>query len=539
MDPNLQLALAEWRQCLGADYVRTEDSVRDHYARSTQPRGTRPAAVLQPRSQAEVSAAVRVATRHRVAVYPISRGKNWGYGDACAVNDGQVILDLSRMNRIWEVNEPLAYAVVEPGVTQQQLHDYLVEHNHPLWQDVTGAGPDASLVGNTLERGFGHTPYGDHYECSAGYEIVLADGRVLTTGFGHYEGAQATYISKAGLGPSIDGLFTQSNLGVVTKMGVWLLPKPERLLGFFFTVPQDDDLIAVVDRLRELRLAGVIQSAVHIANDLRVLSARQQYPWELTGGVTPLPSAIRKELRDKAGLGAWNVLGGLYGPRETVLAAARALKRLLAGTAVVKTVDERRLKAGDRVVRALRPLGMGRRLADQLRAVKPAYDLLRGIPSSAHLAGAGWRSRSAPKSGTSDPLDNGWGLFWLAPVLPMKGSSARELLRIVEPIYERYCFEPLITMTSITPRALCCALSVYYDKQNATESAAAQECYDRLFDAVVRAGFIPYRVGTQSMAKLSRGNDDVFWDVVGAVKDAVDPSGILAPGRYNPHRFPK
>src|SRR4051812_39078878 len=86
---NLQLALDEWSECLGEANVRADDASRDHYARSTQPTGTRPAAILQPASQAEVSAAVRVAARHRIALYPISRGKNWGYGDACAITDGQ------------------------------------------------------------------------------------------------------------------------------------------------------------------------------------------------------------------------------------------------------------------------------------------------------------------------------------------------------------------------------------------------------------------------------------------------------------------
>jgi 4-cresol dehydrogenase (hydroxylating) flavoprotein subunit len=539
MGGNLEPAIGEWRQCLGQGYVCTDETTLNHYARSTQPRGTRPAAVLRPQTRDEVCTVVRIASRHCIPIYPVSRGKNWGYGDACAVTDGQVILDLSRMNRIWEVNEALAYAVIEPGVTQQQLHDYLAAHGHRLWLDVTGAGPDASVIGNTLERGFGHTPYGDHYQCSAGYEVVLADGRTLTTGFGHYGNAEASYIYKAGLGPSLDGLFSQSNLGVVTKMGVWLLPKPERLLGFFFSIPEDDGLPEVIERLRELRLAGVVQSTVHIANDLRVLSARQSYPWALTQGATPLNPAVRLQLRKNAGLGAWNALGAFYGSREMVSAGRRALKRSLAGMVTLKTVNERRLRIAEAILPWLNRLGIGGRIADQLRAVRPVFELLRGTPSSEHLAGAGWRSRNERNSKSFDPLDNGWGIYWLSPVLPMTGTAARALLGIVEPIFQRFAFEPLITMTSITARALCCVLTVAYDRDNPAESAAAQECYERLFDAVMKSGFIPYRVGIQSMAGISTSNADVFWDVVGTLKDALDPAAILAPGRYNPRRFPQ
>ena len=130
------------------------------------------------------------------------------------------------MNRILDVNTELAYAVVEPGVTQEQFYQYLQSNRIPLWMDVTGAPPDASLVGNTLERGFGYSPYGDHFLSTCGMEVVLADGRILRTGFGHYEHGKARNVFKWGVGPYLDGIFTQSNYGIVTKMGIWLMPKP-------------------------------------------------------------------------------------------------------------------------------------------------------------------------------------------------------------------------------------------------------------------------------------------------------------------------
>ena len=55
-------------------------------------------------------------------------------------------------------------------------------------------------------------------------EIVLANGEVLRTGFGHFGTAKAANVYKYGVGPYIDGLFTQSNFGIVTKIGVWLMP---------------------------------------------------------------------------------------------------------------------------------------------------------------------------------------------------------------------------------------------------------------------------------------------------------------------------
>src|SRR5207237_1638110 len=125
-----------------------------------------------------------IARERRVAVHSSWRGKNWGYGDATPMGENQVSLDLRRMNRIIEVNRGLCYAVVEPGVTQGQLYDYLRDHKTGLWMDSSGAGREASIIGNTLERGFGHTRYGDHLLSICGMQVVLADGRVLNTGLG-------------------------------------------------------------------------------------------------------------------------------------------------------------------------------------------------------------------------------------------------------------------------------------------------------------------------------------------------------------------
>ena len=139
------------------------------YSRTTLPTRTIPAAVVQPSSTEEVQHVVRIAAEHGIKWHVISRGKNWGYGDACAPTDGQVIIELARLNRIREVNRELAYAVIESGVSQGQLYAYLRDNKLPLMMDVTGAGPDASIVGSILQRGFGHTPYGDRVEHLRGW----------------------------------------------------------------------------------------------------------------------------------------------------------------------------------------------------------------------------------------------------------------------------------------------------------------------------------------------------------------------------------
>ncbi|HEU4372878.1 MAG TPA: FAD-binding oxidoreductase, partial [Telluria sp.] len=270
--------LRAMRAVVGATRVRDDAATLERYGRSTAGRSTSPLAVVSPGSRAEVIALVDLARQHQAPIYPVSTGKNWGYGDACAVTDGQVLIELSRMNRIIAVDAELAYAVIEPGVTQQQLCDYLRKHQIDLWIDCTGAGPDTSFVGNILERGFGHSPYGNRLQHIAGLQVVLASGEVLDTGFGHYPNARTTHLFPYGVGPFLDGLFTQSNFGVVTQVGIWLMPKAACVQHVICTVPHHADIGPVVDALRPLRMDGTLRSIVHIGNDLRVISGGRVFP---------------------------------------------------------------------------------------------------------------------------------------------------------------------------------------------------------------------------------------------------------------------
>ena len=99
------------------------------------------------------------------------------------VTAGSVVLDLSRMNQILEVNEEQCFAIVEPGVTFYDLYNYIHEHKLNLWMSCPALGW-GSIVGNTLDKGFGYTGTGEHTLMQCGMEVVLPDGQLLRTGMG-------------------------------------------------------------------------------------------------------------------------------------------------------------------------------------------------------------------------------------------------------------------------------------------------------------------------------------------------------------------
>lgn len=525
-------AVAAWQRELGAGRAVDDAATLDRYARSTQRAGTRPCCVLYPERTEEVQAAVRIANEHRIVVYPISRGNNWGYGDACAPTEGAAILDLSRMNRILTVDPELAYCVIEPGVSQKQLYDHLHENDTGLWMDCTAAGPDTSIVGNALERGIGHTRYGDHVRTCCGLEVVLADGRVLNTGFGHFPNAQAAHLYPYGLGPQLDGLFFQSNFGIVTRFGLWLMPAPEAFTFYYVQADRHEDLPFIVDAMRRLKLQNVVNTAVHIGNDFRVWGGTGRFPWDRTGGQAPIPPDVREQLRQETGVRAWQASGSFTGTKAQVNASKAALKEALGERCRIVFVDDRKLARGESLANVLNTFGGGAVLREKMRALRPNYELLKGIPVLQTLLSAQWRLRRPPGE-PGNPLDSGCGAYWVSPVVPMTGEHATRFYAMADAIMNEHGFDTNVSLILVNERALVCTISVAFDKSVDGEAEQAEACYKTLMETFLSEGYVIYRCGIQGMPRI-RSHESVFWDVTAQLKAAIDPNDIIARGRYVP-----
>lgn len=157
-----------------------------------------------------------------------------GYGGAAPRVRGSVTLDLGRrMSAILDINAEDYTCLVEPGVSFYALHQALRDRklDQHMWVDTPDLG-GGSIIGNTVDRGVGYSPYGDHWACHSGLEVVLPTGEVVRTGMGAMEGSNTWQTFPYGYGPYSDGIFSQSNFGIVTKMGMTLMPNPGGHEGF-------------------------------------------------------------------------------------------------------------------------------------------------------------------------------------------------------------------------------------------------------------------------------------------------------------------
>jgi len=487
------------RRALGSDTVDTSEEAVVRYGRNLLPGGDRrPAGVVYPASTAEVQTIVRLANQHRFPLYSISTGENRGLGLRSPIQPGCLIVDVgARMNRILEIDETLCFAVIEPGVTYQHLYDALEQRGHKLMLDTTSGPPTGGIVGNTLDKGAGYTPYFDHFGMSCGLEVVLGDGRILRTADGALPGSRTWHIAKYGYGPFLDGLFLQSNFGIVTRLGVWLMPRPPALRAFFFMFLDDKDFGEIIDLVRPLKLNNVVPSLVKVTSDLYGLGTVATYPFERTGGHTPLPDEVRRELQREYGVGAWCVSGAFYGASDDAL---------------LPLVERMKVHFG----RSGKARYVSHEEAQNNPILEIHLDTFSGRPTTSELGLLNWRP--------------GGGNCWFLPAMPMVGAIANQHQAMSRRILREHGLE-YITEYICGPRMSRALHVIVFNRQDPEECQRVIACYRALMATYAEAGYpisrAPLDFQEEAMARL-----ETFPEVCADLKRALDPNGILSPGRY-------
>ncbi|WP_345632352.1 FAD-binding oxidoreductase [Streptomyces thinghirensis] len=199
-------------QIVGSENVTRKPDLSGTYGDpfSSRPhQGSPVGGAVRPASVEEVQEIVRAAQEAGVPLWTVSRGKNLDHGGSAPRVPGSVVLDLHRMRRIIQVDDELGYAIVEPGVTFFDLYEHIVENDLRLWPSVLALGW-GSVLGNTMDRGWGYTPASDHSNQQCGMEVVLPDGGLLRTGMGAIDSSPTWPLFRGGYGPAPDGMFMHS-----------------------------------------------------------------------------------------------------------------------------------------------------------------------------------------------------------------------------------------------------------------------------------------------------------------------------------------
>ena len=236
-------------ELFGERFVRAETVLQEHGRDPSCHPAAAPEAVVYPTSTGELQALARCCSAHGIGMIPYGAGSS--VEGATLATAGGIAVDLSKMNRIIEIDHTNQYAIVEAGVTRLQLGAAL--ESSGLFFSVD-PGADATLAGmaSTRASGTNTVRYGTIRENVYALEVVLADGTQLRTG---------SRARKSAAGYDLTRLFigAEGTLGFITELTVKLYPCPQAISAAVCTFSSVDDAVQTVVELQsnDIRVARV------------------------------------------------------------------------------------------------------------------------------------------------------------------------------------------------------------------------------------------------------------------------------------------
>jgi 4-cresol dehydrogenase (hydroxylating) len=315
---------------------------------------------------------------------------------------------------------------------------------------------------------------------------VLASGEVVRTGMGALPDSKSWQHNRWGFGPWVDGLFRQGNMGVVTKMGFHLMPRPEAMQSAVVRVPRNEDAIALIDTLNLLENQHVVNGSTSL------------------GGLGGTPGSAAA---------AWSLTLPIYGPEKVVRAQMEYCRDKFAKIAGSTFTEGELFRT---------PLS-----ADALtRARKTSF----GIPD---LSTFGFLGRTQ-----AEPNPPG-GHMDFSPILPRTGEALVEFaqfyrtnlpavseggtLRFLGPVYMTNWDRTLV------------ALIMFPVGKDKVLNTKMRHAFEKWVQLCADRGWGEYRtpaIFQDAVAKVYSYNNHSLTRMRETIKDALDPNGILSPGRY-------
>jgi FAD/FMN-containing dehydrogenase len=427
--------------------------------------------VVRPGTADEVQAIMAAAAESRLPVTPIVAGYN--VAGLAIPRNGGIVLDLTRMDRVVELDRDAMYVVVEPGVTFGQLKDHLDREAPELVYAYPFAPPSTSVMANALLDGLNNLSlrHGAMGQWINGLEAVLPDGTVVRTGSG---AVVRSWFARAPL-PDLTGLFvsTQGTTGVVTKVALQLQPKASHRDRWF------------------------------------------AFAFDLTSAYRAMDALARTGSFDDVGLMTWPAAKMLFGATHGLVRAddeplAFLFLDITGATEAELTarLDLARATLTGAGVESIFPV-------DRLVEVVPQYTKLAELPTTLDFL-----------------LDYpGGGLTWVGSY----GPSAQWLPGAEKgmALLEEHGFPPFLVARPMAGghffvlRFVAC-----FDKGDADEVQRVRTVMGLLADLVLDHEYVPYKASADAARRVLARAHPGFVDLLGRIRGLLDPDGRMNPGRW-------
>jgi glycolate oxidase len=266
----LEKIINELKGVVGPVHILTSSEERWCYAYDATDRARMPDVVVFPGSAAEVAAIVRLANEHRFPVVP--RGAGTGRSGGAVPIAGGVVLVLTRLNRIIEINQNDLVAVVEPGVILGKLKA-AVEAEGLYYPPDPASADFCTIGGNVAECAGGAVAvqYGVTRDYVLGLEVVLPTGEIIAAGTRTMKGVVGYDLTRLFLG-------SEGTLGVITRITLKLVSKPparQTLAAGFSSLTAAAEAVSLILR------SGLAPTALEFMDHVTLGCVREMLPFEL------------------------------------------------------------------------------------------------------------------------------------------------------------------------------------------------------------------------------------------------------------------
>jgi 4-cresol dehydrogenase (hydroxylating) len=290
-------------------------------------------------------------------------------------------------------------------------------------------------------------------------------------------------------------MFVQSNFGVVTQAGIWLMPEPEATMRVTIDLPAPEDIAWFVDEMSHLRLRGVIEGPFVCGNYLRLATVfSQRDDWYKGPGA--IPDEISPKIIEHFKTGWWSSTITLFGYADVIKIHADLIRRAI----------EPHLKTALKF--------------DTWHRGEPIERSGAGVPNLLSLQIVNWRGGRGGHVGFS-------------PVMPPDGKLALAQFRKMKARFDEFGFDYYSSFT-IGHRHINNINLIIYDRDDKAMTDAARKLFNTIIADAAKEGYAEYRTHLafmQPVAETFDFNDHALTRLNEKVKDALDPNGILAPGK--------
>ncbi len=425
----------------------------------------RPDAVVLPGSTEEVSRVMKVAYREGIPVIP--RGMGSGLAGGSIPFSGGIVLSLTRMNRILEIDGENMTAWVEAGVITAEFQAE-VEKRGLFYPPDPSSHKYSTIGGNVACNAGGPRclKYGVTGDYVLGMKVVLADGRILTTGGKVIKNVTGYNLSRFFIG-------TEGTLGVITEVLLKLIAKPRYISTAFAVFPSIENAGRAVHRIL---LAGIIPASIELM-DQTTIGTVEEY---LHMGLPTWAEAIL-------------VLEADGNQEEAVLREIEAIAQICRENGAVE-------------VKVAKDETERNNLWKARRSVSPSL------------------ARRAPNK--------------LGEDITVPRSRVPEAVRRIREISQKYGL-PVVVFGHAGDGNL--HPNILFDKRKPEDMERVEKIAEEIFRMAVEMGGVlsgEHGVGVLKQPYLEMAIGPVAVEVMKAIKQALDPKGILNPGKVIPLGIP-